>query len=126
MKWAYVDSSLIIATLFQDGPARSIKKLWLSADRFVSSYLLEVEVLSAATRERFALELVEPELRKIGYVRTHSLATESKVILGKGYLRGADLYHVATALWIQNKHTGLKFLSLDEKQLVVARKVGLS
>lgn len=124
MKWAYVDSSVVLATIFEDQPAKKLAKLWGSAERFISSYLLEVEVFSAMRREQVDVSLADEPLRRLGFVQTRSLAQECKEILRMGYLRGADLFHLATAVWVRDKFTDLKFFSFDRQQMEIADKLG--
>jgi hypothetical protein len=45
-------------------------------------------------------------------------------VLDAGYLRGADCWHVATALYVSPEPSRLSFLTLDERQRDVARTLG--
>ena len=45
-------------------------------------------------------------------------------MLSAGYLRGADLWHLASALYLAGNPRNLPFITLDERQEVVARKLG--
>ncbi len=121
MSWAYIDSSVLIATLLEDHPKPQLDKFWGSAERFISSYLLQAEVFSAVKREKADMQLAALEIKKIGFVRTDSLAEELMEIFKAGYVRGADAFHLATALWIRGKHKDLKFITLDEKQKEIAK-----
>lgn len=121
MSWAYIDSSVLIATLLEDHPKPQLDKFWGSAEWFISSYLLQAEVFSAVKREKADMQLAALEIKKIGFVRTDSLAEELMEIFKAGYVRGADAFHLATALWIRGKHKDLKFITLDEKQKEIAR-----
>ena len=126
MSWAYVDSSVVIATLCGEIAPKVATNIWNSADNFVSSFLLEVEVLSVAKREGLDFQQVQRELLNVGLVRTGSLQSECRQILGIGYLRGADLFHLASAIWIQGKYSDLSFLTLDKKQRDLARMLGFN
>jgi hypothetical protein len=52
------------------------------------------------------------------------LGGEIGVVLSAGYLRGADLWHLASALYLAGNPRNLPFITLDERQEVVARKLG--
>lgn len=122
MTWIYIDSSVVVASLFDELPNN--KKIWGSSDNFLSSFILESEVLSTAKREGLDLDLVKKELKKISFVRTESLLAQLTEIFKVGYLRGADAFHLATAMWIQGKHSGLKFYTLDKRQIAIASMFG--
>ena len=57
------------------------------------------------------------------YVDT-SLAPEVDAALSAGYLRGADLWHVACALYVARAPGDISFVTLDERQRVVAAALG--
>jgi hypothetical protein len=44
-------------------------------------------------------------------------------VLDAGYVRGADLWHLAVALFIDPERE-IDFLTLDERQRAVSRKLG--
>ena len=45
-------------------------------------------------------------------------------MLETGYLRGADLWHVATALYVSPQARNLSFATLDARQNAVAAALG--
>lgn len=47
-------------------------------------------------------------------------------VLAAGYLQGADLYHVATALHAAGNAGSLTFLTLDQGQQAVAAALGFA
>ena len=53
-----------------------------------------------------------------------SLAPEFATVLEAGYLRGADLWHVATALYVAPNPRDLSFVTLDSRQQSVAKTLG--
>ena len=53
-----------------------------------------------------------------------ALAPEFATVLESGYLRGADLWHVATALYVSPQAGSLSFATLDAGQRVVAEALG--
>ena len=54
------------------------------------------------------------------------LTLELSVVLASGYLRGADLWHVATALYASPRPEDLEFVTLDRRQAAVASGVGFT
>ena len=49
---------------------------------------------------------------------------ESREVLRQGYVRGADLWHLACAAFLRRDLSSLEFLTLDARQGVVARALG--
>jgi len=65
-----------------------------------------------------AISLVLPE---------RSLEPEMKEVLQHGYLRGADLWHVACAIFVAGQaRADLTFLSRDVAQRKAARQLGFA
>ena len=52
------------------------------------------------------------------------LTAEVKKVVGAGYLRGADLWHVACALFVSPDPSQISFLTLDARQKEICRAVG--
>jgi hypothetical protein len=89
----------------------------------VSSNLLEAEVRSALAREKIAGD--PTFLEDVGWVLpSRPLTTEIRRALAVGYLRGGDLWHVATALYLAEAPRELPFLTLDRRQNDVAAALG--
>lgn len=92
-------------------------------DALVSSAILEAEVACALKREDRPISgvpwsgvtLIHPD---------RSLTSEIARVLGAGYVRGADCWHLATALYVAGEPGRLAFLALDEEQGKVARTLG--
>jgi hypothetical protein len=92
-------------------------------DRFLSSNLLEAELRAAFARERIALvgdlfdwmKWVFPE---------RPLTPELERLFAHGYLKGADAWHLACALYVTEDPATLAFLTLDRRQRTVARRLG--
>lgn len=53
-----------------------------------------------------------------------SLQPEIEQTIAAGYLRGADLWHVACALFLVNDPREIAFLTRDERQRSVAKALG--
>ena len=52
------------------------------------------------------------------------LAPEFATVLETGYLRGADLWHVATALYAARQPSEIWFVTLDMQQRTIAVALG--
>lgn len=90
----------------------------------VSSNLLEAEVRAAFVRDRRAFN--SRVLSNIEWVTfERPLSDEFAIALRIGYLRGADLWHIATALYVARGYPSeITFLTLDRRQREVAAVLG--
>jgi predicted nucleic acid-binding protein len=121
---AYVDSSCLIAVLLGEPAGVPLGHALGRYERLFASNLLDAEVCSAARRERVAL-LRPGAFRDLLWVLPgRSLGAEIDTALAAGYLRGADLWHVATALYLRVDIPELEFLTLDRAQGQVAAALG--
>ena len=57
-------------------------------------------------------------------IPNRSLGPEFEMALDVGYVRGADLWHIATALYMPYDPPSVSFLSLDQQQRTVAAALG--
>jgi PIN domain-containing protein len=120
---AYIDSSCIVAMAFDQPDARKIAKVCRSYSQLVAANLLEAEVRAALAREG---------ARPVGNVfegirwlyPDRPLGEEMSRALEHGRLRGADLWHIACALYVDPAATELAFLTLDVPQQRVAAALG--
>ncbi len=124
MKAAYVDTSALLAVaLRQPGHAAQLEKL-VACDRLFASNLLEAEFRSALVREAVS----EPSEHLLDWVSwvlpKRALEREFGRVLKAGFLRGADLWHLACALYFRQIVPALAFLSADRRQLEVAGRLG--
>ena len=126
MKIAYVDtSSLLSVALTEPGFERELERM-RGFDRLLSSNLLEAEYRSAVRREG-VVEPADDLLDWISWVLpARELGPEFSLVLGQRLLRGADLWHVACALYLRHTVPALSFLSLDRRQIEVAANLGLA
>lgn len=119
MSVAYVDTSALVAIAFDErGAAACVRRLDSFSCR-VSSNLLEAELRAVFARERrqFTPSLVSG----IDWVLPdRPLTHEFETALQAGYLRGADLWHVATALYVAPQPRDMAFITLDVRQQAVA------
>jgi hypothetical protein len=121
---AYVDTSCLVAIAFDEPGARVLAGRLRGFDRLCSSNLLEAEFRSALSREGLrdgALDL----LSWITWIYPNRpLTPELEQITALGYLKGADLWHLACALLVAPKPATITFLTLDDRQREVAAKLG--
>lgn len=126
MKLAYVDSSCLVAIALGEPGAQEMAERLGGFGRLLSSNLLEAELRSALSRERVE-EDCAPLLSWIGWVHPdRPLTREYRVILDRGHARGADLWHLACALFLKARLGELAFVTLDRRQRELAGAVSLS
>ena len=120
---AYVDSSVIVAIALNEvGSSHHARRLG-DYSQLLSSNLLEAEVRAALARERRRFE--DRFISGIEWVfPDRSLGPELAVTLAAGYLRGADLWHIATALYAAPEPGEIAFVTLDNNQRDVASTLG--
>ena len=123
MSVAYVDTSVLTAIVFDEPGAAAYAQRLDEFARLISSNLLEAELRAAFARENQLFhESVVAGVEWILPDRT--LALEFATVLEAGYLRGADLWHVATALYVSPQSRNLSFATLDARQSAVAAALG--
>jgi len=123
---AYLDSSFLLSIVLGEPRAAELRRILTRYDRLLSSDLIVAECLSTAHREAIDRAAMITALRPIDLVLpSRSLATDMGEALNEGYLRGADLWHVACAMFVAAaERSEVAFLSRDEPQRRVARRLG--
>lgn len=126
MSAAYLDSSFLVAILLGEPRARALQRIVTRFDQILASDLLAAEVLAAAAREQVDLDPVVGALEDVALVLPgRSLVPEMREILALGRLRGADLWHLACAVFVAGPARGaMAFLSRDAAQRRMARRLG--
>ena len=120
---AYVDSSVLVAIMLAEDGSASLNDRLDEFDRLVGSNLVEAEVKSARIREE--IESDPAFLYRINWIFAgRPLSLGIAKVLGVGYLRGAGLWHVATALYFASEPEDMAFLTLDIRQRNVAEALG--
>jgi uncharacterized protein with PIN domain len=123
MKLAYVDTSCLVAVAFGEPGAAALARRLARFDVLAASDLLEAELRSAFLREG-----VEPQpelLAAVSWVLPdRPLHAEIERVLAAGYVRGADCWHLATALYLVEDPAAISFLTLDDRQAAVAKALG--
>ena len=123
MSIAYIDSSVLVAIALEEDGSNVLHD-WIDRfDGLVCSELVEAEVESACSREKTTLD--PAFFSKVNWVLPNrALSGEITDVLAAGYLTGADLWHVATALYFSPESSDLAFLTLDIRQRDVAEALG--
>ena len=123
MPTAYIDSSAIVAIAFAEpGKIKVARQLEEFSDVW-SSNLLEAEVRAMYSRvgEPFDFD----SLANINWIfPDRTLTLEISMVVEAGYVRGADMWHLATALYMTPDPREVTFITLDERQAEVARALG--
>ena len=123
MSVAYVDTSVLTAIAFDEPGAAVHARRLDEFTRLISSNLLEAELRAAFARE--CLFFQESAVAGIEWILPdRTLAPELTTVLETGYLRGADLWHVAAALYVSPQSGSLPFATLDARQGAVAQALG--
>lgn len=123
MKVGYVDTSCLVALALGEPAGAKLQRRLSGFDELHASNLLEAELNSVMARERSA---ATPALfRWISWVTPdRPLHDEIARVLAAGYVRGADCWHLASALYLAEDPGEISFLTLDTRQWSVARKLG--
>lgn len=125
MSHFYVDSSIIVSILFAESGHQKYRRLLGRAEDVFSSYLLEAEILSAVVREKLPIKLAFDILDSVSLVMPErSMTSEYRKIFAKGYCKGADAFHIATALYLEPEAKSLVFLTADKVQAKIAKSLG--
>ncbi len=122
---AYVDTSALVAIAFGEAGATALGRRLKAFDELVSSNLLEAELLASYARERVtppaslpvALSWILPD---------RPLHDEIERVLSAGYVRGADCWHLATALYLAEDPASISFVTADDRQRRVALALGFN
>ena len=124
MRLGYIDSSCLVGIAFgETGVARVARRLE-RLDRLFASNLLDAELRSALAREEVSGDPAGL-LSGITWVYPNRpLSGEFDRVLAEGYVKGADLWHLACALFLAPEPKDLAFLTLDTRQKEIARKLG--
>lgn len=123
MNIGYVDTSSLVAVAFREPRHESVIARLDALDVIASSNLLEAELRAALKREG-----VEDQRSILGRVSwllpDRPISAEIGEVLAAGYLRGADLWHLACALYLSPDPRELTFVTLDQHQAAVAAALG--
>jgi predicted nucleic acid-binding protein len=120
---AYVDTSCLVAIAFGERGAAALARRLAGFDLLVAADLLAAELRSTFLREGVE---GEPEmLAAISWVvPDRPLHREIAQVLRAGYVRGADCWHLAVALYLAEEPAGISFVTLDARQASVGKALG--
>ena len=119
MSVAYVDTSALVAIAFGEDGADALARRLSGFSRLVSSNLLEAELRAACASE--GRDVPADLLSCIAWILTdRPLSAEIRTALDAGHLRGADLWHVATALYAAPDPGAISFITRNANQARVA------
>ena len=119
---AYVDTSVVVAIRFNQAGAERFRDALLRFTVYASP-LLEAEWRSALRREQVEVNPMDLELVQ-WIAHDRPLSEELERVFAAGYVRGADAWHLATALSLAPDPGELTFLTLDDRQRAVAEALG--
>ncbi|MGH7664263.1 MAG: PIN domain-containing protein [Gemmatimonadaceae bacterium] len=123
MKVACLDTSCLVAIAFAERGATALSRRLAAFDELVASNLLEAELRAAFVRE--GVEWDSAVLAALSWIiPDRPLHAEIARVLEAGYVRGADCWHLATALYLAEDPATVSFLTLDERQEEVAHALG--
>lgn len=126
LKRAYIDTSALVAVQFGEAERSRILAVMRSHDELVSSSLLCAEMLATLRRANLPIASADQLLGRVAQLAPpDDLRIECEQALAVGSLRGADLWHVASALRLAGRHRKrLTFCTLDDAQRAVAAGLG--
>ena len=124
MRLAYIDTSCLVAIAFGETGATKVAGRLERMDRLFASNLLEAELRSALAREKLSADPAGL-LSSITWVYPNRpLSGEFERVMVEGYVNGADLWHLACALFLAPEPKDLAFVTLDKRQEELARRLG--
>ena len=123
MNVAYVDTSCLVAIAFGERGSSRVSARLASFEQIFAANLLEAELMASFARERVGYN---PDL--VGgltwILPDRPLSDEIGRVLSVGYLRGADLWHLAVALYVAEDASEMTFMTLDTAQRAHAERLG--
>jgi predicted nucleic acid-binding protein len=123
MSVGYLDTSCLVAVAFGEPGSKSLARRLEGYGELVSSNLLEAELRSALSREK--AQGGDELLDGVAWVfPDRRLTAEIERVLAVRHVRGADLWHLACALYLAESPGDLDFLTLDAAQRETAVALG--
>jgi len=122
----YLDTSAFLAVLFGEPQSTPVLSILRDAGEILASDLLEAEARAAGARRNRPEEEMDTALAKLSLFQPNrALTAELKRVLSiSPLLRGADLWHLACALYLAGDPSNLPFVTLDEAQGEAAGRLG--
>jgi predicted nucleic acid-binding protein len=124
----FVATSVLVALAFEESDHDRIVRNLESADDLFASPLLEAEYRSALAREGLTRGEADNAGELLAWFRwvlpNRPLSRELDRVFSAGSARGADAWHLATALFVAEDPADLPFYTLDQRQRDVAMALG--
>lgn len=125
MNACYVDTSLLLAIAFGEPGAKGYSRALKAYDPVLSANLLECEFRAFFTRE--GVDYDGKLLERLTWILPdRRLTPEVDRVLFVGEARGADLWHLANALYVAEDPAELAFFTADERQREIAGGLGFA
>ena len=122
----YVDTSCLIAVAFEEPGFDAVARFLAQSAPLVASNLVEAELRAALAAEEAEGD-VDRLIEKIAWLLPdRDLGPEIRRIQRLGPLRGAETWHLATALWLCPSGAPLAFATLDPRQRAAAARLGFA
>lgn len=123
MKACYLDTSCLVAIAFGEEGAVGHGRRLEECSPILSANLLEAEFRSALAREGVADD--GSLLASVSWILPdRRLTAEIERVLVVGHARGADLWHLACALYAAESPADLPFFTVDARQRELAAALG--
>lgn len=123
MKRLFVDTSAVVSLAFGEAGHERVRDLMSEAGDLFASPLLEAEFRAALAREDVGQDTSLLEVIR-WVLPDRPLSPELDRVFATGRARGADAWHLATALFLVPDPEELPFLTLDHRQRAVAEGLG--
>lgn len=125
MKPAYIDTSVVLAVALREKGWESVARRLAKHQKLLSSSFLEAELKAAFKREEI-LWRTDVTAVIAWVIPDRLLSGEIDRVLEQGYVRGADCWHLATALYLFPEPDSAAFVTLDIPQRRIASALGFA
>ncbi len=123
MSAAFVDSSCLVAIALAEPSASWVERQFARFDQLWCANLADAELRSVCHRESQAPTIYAARgIERV--IPDRNITAEVARVLDAGYVRGADCWHLATALYVCDDPSEVRFLTLDVRQRAVAKALG--
>jgi hypothetical protein len=116
----------LVAIAFDEPQAGRVAARLQRFERLLASNLLEAELRSVLRREGVEGDRLHLLSWLTWIYPDRPLSEEFGRITALGYLKGADLWHVANALFVAPDARSLTFMTLDNPQREMAARLGFA
>lgn len=123
---AYVDTSCLVAIALDEPGSAKVAARLAAYESLFAAGLLEAELKSALCREGFAGDASDALPALSWIYPDRPLSGEIDRVLAAGYVKGADAWHLACALYLAPDGKELRFETLDGRQRAVAVTLGFA